>query len=109
MLTSLTHRTTGIIMGISLYGIAAALFFSPGDFTSYIHMVQGWELNPAIRFLGKSIVAFPLIYHYINGIRHLSWDWGIGYELGTQYKTGYSISLTAIILAALAGSAAYIM
>ena len=58
----------------ALYGIGAALFFSPGDFTSYIQMVQGWELNPAVLFMAKSTVAFPLIYHYINGIRHLVSD-----------------------------------
>ena len=109
MLTSLTHRVTGIGMGVALYGISIGLFLAPGDFPMYIEAIKGLELSPLIMFPAKSIVAFPLIYHYINGIRHLLWDVGYGYELGTQYKSGYAIYSLCIALAALAGGASYMM
>lgn len=71
MITSLTHRVTGIGMGVVLYGISFGLFLAPGDFPSYISALQGFEISPLIMFPAKTIVAFPLVYHYLNGIRHL--------------------------------------
>ena len=34
----------------------------------------------------------------LNGVRHLSWDLGYGFDLATVYKTGYSVLIIAIIL-----------
>lgn len=71
MMTSLGHRTTGIILGTGLYGIAIGVFLAPGDFNSIIQAVQSLEISTPIMGALKSIVAFPLVYHYINGVRHL--------------------------------------
>ena len=27
-------------------------------------------------------------YHLLNGVRHLVWDWGYGYDIPTAYKMG---------------------
>ena len=108
MMTSLTHRTTGIIMGTVLYGIAIGLFVAPGHFPEYIEAVKELQLSPWILGPLKSACAFPLIYHYINGIRHLVWDAGYGFELSTQFKTGSTIIVTAVALSILAGTASYL-
>ncbi|ELT97730.1 hypothetical protein CAPTEDRAFT_226675 [Capitella teleta] len=108
MLTSLGHRFTGIGMGVALYGLSFGLFFAPGDFTTYLTAVQGFGLSPYIMFPAKAIMAFPLMYHYLNGIRHLSWDAGYGYKLGTQYRTGAFCYITAAALAALVASLSYL-
>src|SRR5215469_14086557 len=34
--------------------------------------------------------AFALFFHYANGIRHLAWDAGLGFELRTVYTTGWA-------------------
>lgn len=99
MMTSLTHRATGISMGVMFYIIATDLLLAPGDFPSYIELVKNMNISPVIMFSAKSIMAFPLIYHYLNGIRHLSWDYsGKGFEMKTQYKTGWTIMSSAILL-----------
>jgi len=107
MMTSLTHRTTGIIMGVALYAISAGLLIMPGDLPSYIEVVKNAQLSPALLFMGKTLMAFPLVYHYINGIRHLTWDSGHGFEMKTQYKTGYAVVGSSITLAILLGAFAY--
>jgi len=107
MLTSLCHRATGITMGVVLYTASIAVFVAPGDVTSYIEFVKGLQLSPLILFPAKAIAAFPLVYHYINGIRHLTWDAGHGYELKTQYKSGTIIVTSAILISALFASMAY--
>jgi len=107
MMTSLTHRTTGIVMGVALYAISAGLLIMPGDFPTYIEAVKNAQLSPALLFTGKTLMAFPLVYHYINGIRHLTWDSGHGFEMKTQYKTGYTVVGSSIALAVLLGALAY--
>merc|ERR1711976_239389 len=107
MITSLPHRVTGIGMGVVLYGISFGLFLAPGYFPSYIAAVQAFNISPLIMWPAKTIVAFPLVYHYINGIRHLAWDVGYGYKLGTQYKTGYFVFATAAGIAGLIAGLSY--
>jgi succinate dehydrogenase (ubiquinone) cytochrome b560 subunit len=107
MLTSLCHRATGITMGVVLYTASIAVFVAPGDVTSYVEFVKNLHLSPLILFPAKMICAFPLVYHYINGIRHLTWDAGYGYELKTQYKSGTVIVTSAILLSAFFASLAY--
>ncbi|KAK2146308.1 hypothetical protein LSH36_616g00009 [Paralvinella palmiformis] len=107
MLTSLTHRMTGIAMGVALYGISIGLFVAPGDFPSYMEFVKSLQLSPIILFPFKTVMAFPLVYHYMNGIRHLTWDAGRGFKLATQYKTGWSIVGGSAFIAALLASMSY--
>jgi len=107
MMTSLTHRTTGIIMGVVLYAFSVGVVLAPGDFPSYIEAVKNLQLATPVLFTAKALMAFPLCYHYLNGIRHLSWDAGKGFEMKTQYKTGYVIVGTSCALAALLASLAY--
>ena len=107
MMTSLTHRTTGIIMGVVLYAFSVGIAIAPGDFPSYVEAVKNLQLSPAILFTAKSLMAFPLVYHYLNGIRHLTWDMGKGFEMKTQYKTGYTIVSSSVAISALLGSLAY--
>jgi len=107
MMTSLTHRTTGIVMGIALYGISAGLLLMPSDFCTYIEAVKSAQYSPALMFSAKTIMAFPLVYHYMNGIRHLTWDSGVGFEMKTQYKTGWAIIISSSLVSALLGAIAY--
>lgn len=107
MLTSLCHRMTGIAMGVVFYAFAIGTFVAPHDFAHYVDIIKCWELSPALLFPAKTIVAFPLVYHYINGIRHLTWDAGHGYELKTQYKTGWTIVASAVTVSALLASISY--
>jgi len=41
-------------------------------------------------------VAF--FYHLCNGIRHLAWDAGWGFELRTAHFTGYVVLAATIVL-----------
>ncbi|MEM9045595.1 MAG: succinate dehydrogenase, cytochrome b556 subunit, partial [Pseudomonadota bacterium] len=35
--------------------------------------------------------AWALCYHLANGIRHLVWDMGLGFELDMVTKTGFAV------------------
>ena len=71
MCTSLCHRVTGVVMGVSLYGMALLLAVGPYDFETYLGIVKSWEIAKPITFTLKALMAFPLCYHCVNGMRHL--------------------------------------
>lgn len=56
---------------VAVPSVAAALLVAPGDFESYLRMINDASMGPAIITTAKYILGFPVIYHYINGIRHL--------------------------------------
>jgi len=45
-------------------------------------------------------VAF--FYHLCNGIRHLAWDAGYGFDLRTAHFTGYVVVAATVVLAIVA-------
>ena len=42
--------------------------------------------------------TFSIFYHLCNGIRHLFWDIGKGYEISTLYRTGAVAVVVSILL-----------
>jgi succinate dehydrogenase / fumarate reductase, cytochrome b subunit len=49
------------------------------------------------------IIAFTLtlVYHWLNGIRHLGWDSGFGLDIKQTYATGKLVMLAFVVLSAL--------
>lgn len=93
---SILHRLTGVALAFGTlllvwWLIAAAT--GPGAYDavqSFIGSILGRLL-----LLGWT---FSLFYHLANGIRHLAWDTGRGFELATAYSTGWLVVIAAIVL-----------
>lgn len=93
---SIMHRITGVALAVGtlmlLYWLVAA--------------AQGSDAYAgAQRCLGSLPVqllmfgwTFAFYYHLCNGVRHLLWDTGWGFDLGTAYKTGYAVIAGAVAL-----------
>ena len=45
---------------------------------------------------------WALFYHLCNGIRHLFWDAGVGYELTAFYRSGWAVVVVSVGLTLLA-------
>ncbi|XP_017772325.1 PREDICTED: succinate dehydrogenase cytochrome b560 subunit, mitochondrial-like [Nicrophorus vespilloides] len=93
---SISHRITGCMLsGYAMaFGFGAML---PGDFTTFL---DGLHLNSACIFSIKMMLAFPFSYHFLNGIRHLSWDAGKFLTIKEVYTTGYVMVAAAFALTA---------
>lgn len=92
---SITHRVTGVALfvgtlllvwwlaaaafGEASYARAAAFIDSPLG----LLMLFGWSL--------------ALFYHLGNGLRHLFWDAGYGFDLKTAEKSGYAVIAFALV------------
>jgi len=69
-LTSITNRVTGAILSVGVSGIAG-LCLAGVDVPAFMSTVGDIT---AIGSVMKFGVSFPLVYHYLGGVRHLLWD-----------------------------------
>lgn len=93
---SIGHRASGIALSLGSFLIVIWLvtLATGPEYFSHVNKVISHWFGQLVLF-GFSVVLF---YHMLNGVRHLSWDLGYGFDLTTVYKTGYSVLITAIIL-----------
>lgn len=72
----------------------------PFDFTAFVDFIRSWNLPCAVTAVFKYIIAFPIIFHTLNGIRFLGFDLAKGVNnVGQIYKSGYLVSGLSAILA----------
>ncbi len=45
-------------------------------------------------------VLWSFCYHFLNGIRHLCWDLGFGFERGTARASGWVVAISSVLLTA---------
>lgn len=104
---SITHRATGIalVLGtlVLVYWLLAAASGAEA-YGSAQQLLGSWPGR--ILLLGFS---FALFFHLCNGIRHLFWDVGLGFELKTAYASGKAVIAVAIAMTLLAWALAYAM
>lgn len=95
-LLSILHRGTGIVLfgGSFLWAFwFMALASGPETYAQ----VQAFILSPfgLLILMGWS---FSFFYHFCNGIRHLIWDLGIGYDMSTVRFSGWTVVTASILL-----------
>ncbi|NP_001233755.1 succinate dehydrogenase cytochrome b560 subunit, mitochondrial [Cricetulus griseus] len=97
MVMSICHRGTGVALsgGVSLFGLSALLL--PGNFESYLMFIKSLCLGPALIHSAKFVLVFPLMYHSLNGIRHLIWDLGKGLSISQVYQSGVAVLMLAVL------------
>lgn len=99
MATSIIHRATGMALSagtllVAWWLIAAAM--GPAQYDLFSKIAR----SP----LGQLVLfgfVWSLAYHLLNGIRHLAWDLGYGFDKHTASRTGVLV-FTLSIFAAIA-------
>ena len=89
MVLSILHRGTGIALSVGTlmlvwWLVAAAT--GPAAFASAQGFITSWF--GLLLLLGWT---FALFFHLCNGIRHLFWDAGHGFEIKTFYASGWAV------------------
>ncbi|XP_076457566.1 succinate dehydrogenase cytochrome b560 subunit, mitochondrial-like [Babylonia areolata] len=97
MMSSITFRITGVAVQVAATGASLCLLALPGDFSHYLEMVKNLELGPAVISSLKLLVVFPVVYHFINGIRHLVWDAGFGFSKQMLQKSSVAVWVLTVI------------
>ena len=96
---SILHRMTGVGMALGAvlvvwWLLAAAT--GPEYFATVDGLLTSWIGHLVL--LGSS---WALSYHFLNGIRHLVWDIGYGYELETVDRSGIAVVIGSGVMTAL--------
>lgn len=92
---SIVHRMTGVALGagtllLTWWLVAAAT--SPEAFAR----VQGF-IGSAIGLLVLLGWTFALFFHLFNGIRHLTWDAGMGFEKPQYQASGWAVMIGTVV------------
>ena len=112
MMTSITHRFTGV--GLAVGAIVLAWWL-----VSISNGPEGWESFQAIwdTPLGLLLLfgfTWSLVYHFLNGVRHLAWDLGYGFDKQVAERNSvivYALSVIgalAVFFAAWTGHGGYL-
>ena len=96
MATSITHRITGVGLAGGTLLIAwwlLAVSYGPETYNSFCSVMA----TP----LGQIVLygfAWSLAYHFLNGIRHLCWDFGYGFAMPTANFTGITVIALSLLV-----------
>ena len=95
-LVSIAHRITGVILAfgcVLLVWLLAAAADSAAAYQALFTHLDSWYGQ--IFLLG---FVFSLYLHFCNGVRHLFWDVGYGFELDTVDLTAKLAIAMAVVL-----------
>ncbi|MDA0240782.1 MAG: succinate dehydrogenase, cytochrome b556 subunit [Proteobacteria bacterium] len=99
MLLSITHRITGVGLSVGAlvltYWLAAAAY-GPGAFERAQSFLNSWF--GILLLLGWT---FAIFFHLCNGIRHLFWDAGSGFEMSQVRASGWAVIIASVGLTVL--------
>lgn len=97
---SILHRATGIALSagtlLLVYWLVSAAA-GPEAFATAQGLIGS--------ILGRILLfgwSFALFYHLGNGIRHLAWDAGWGFELPVMHRTGWAVVIFAVAMTLIA-------
>lgn len=96
---SIFHRITGV--GLTLGAVLVvwwllAAAVGPAYFATVDGLLTSW-----IGILVLMGSSWALCFHLLNGIRHMVWDMGYGFELETVDRSGIAVVIASGVLSVL--------
>ncbi|MGH6932217.1 MAG: succinate dehydrogenase, cytochrome b556 subunit [Dongiaceae bacterium] len=102
---SILHRITGVALAMGtlllVYWIASVAA-GPAHYAVAQSFIGSW--------FGRLLLfgwSWALFFHMCNGIRHLFWDAGYGFEIKSAYATGWAAVIAATSLTLIAWLVGY--
>jgi succinate dehydrogenase / fumarate reductase, cytochrome b subunit len=97
MLGSILHRMTGLAAYAGAFLVVGWLFamtFGPERYEQFAALVA--SIPGQVVLFG---LVLSIVYHSLNGVRHLVWDAGHGFRPQTANFTGYLVIILSIVAA----------
>jgi succinate dehydrogenase / fumarate reductase cytochrome b subunit len=95
---SILHRGTGVFLALGTPVLVLWLLALAGGAEAYVNFQACFN-----NWFAQLLVfgwTYALFYHLCNGIRHLFWDVGRGFEIETLYTSGKAVMLISVLMTA---------
>ena len=96
MALSIVHRITGVGLALGMLLLTWWLAAAAGgaEYFDYVHGIMGSEIGRVLLFG----FVLSLYFHLCNGIRHLVWDAGYGFEIASMQKSGWLVLVVSVVV-----------
>lgn len=93
---SILHRITGVLLSLGFFLLVYWLAAAGSGAERYAAATDtlGAPLAQVVLFG----TVFSFCYHLLNGVRHLFFDMGHGFELQTARRSGWAVAIGALVL-----------
>jgi succinate dehydrogenase / fumarate reductase, cytochrome b subunit len=99
MTLSILHRISGLALSIAMLVLVGWLLSASLGPTAYATLLPALQSWPVQVLFALAIVA--LIYHFCNGLRHLAWDMGWGFERPQARASGAVVVIVTVVASAI--------
>lgn len=99
MTLSILHRATGVALAVSLIGLVVWLSSLSLGRDAYAD-VRPWLSSVPFKIV-LALAVLALVYHLSNGLRHLVWDLGFGFERAQARRSAVLVLVVTLVLAAI--------
>ena len=96
---SILHRLSGLVLFLAAFDFAIWLGSIALGGDAYAGVSRIFSTN--ILLIIWALVSLSFFYHLLNGIRHLLWDIGKGFEASHVKLTGLLVVFFSVIITAL--------
>lgn len=93
---SILHRISGIVLSFGAFVLAWWLLAVAQGGDAYARAAEC--LASPFGRLALFGFSLALVYHLLNGIRHLLWDAGWGFQIPQVYRSGYTVVALTVAL-----------
>lgn len=100
---SIFHRITGCAVGVGT--IVLVWWLAAAATSDAAFALVSWVLSSPLGYLALFGWTAALWYHFLNGIRHMAWDAGLGYELDAVHASGRLVLIGTAVLTLLTWAA----
>jgi succinate dehydrogenase / fumarate reductase, cytochrome b subunit len=99
MTLSFLHRITGLALTLALLVLVGWLLSASLGSDAYGTLLPALQSWPVQVLIALAIIA--LVYHFCNGLRHLAWDMGWGFERPQARASGAVVVIVTLIVSAI--------
>jgi succinate dehydrogenase / fumarate reductase cytochrome b subunit len=98
MTMSILHRASGMVLVAGAFGLAWWLMAVAAGGDAYARAAEC--IASPLGLLALFGFSLALMYHLFNGVRHLLWDFGWGFEIPEVYRSGYAVAILTVVMTA---------
>jgi succinate dehydrogenase / fumarate reductase cytochrome b subunit len=99
MTLSILHRVSGLALSVAMLVLVGWLLSASLGSDAYAMLLPALQSWPVHLLIALAVAA--LIYHFCNGLRHLAWDMGWGFERAQARASGAVVVIVTVLASAI--------